>query len=168
MNHPSPELLSGLLDKYRRLHRLRTEPAVLAPREELRRLARRWPGSLRELDRLPLEALEARVGALEAVLEGGREVEGWMRLQVSYHGFMRAALRVKRWSRDWPEDPSDVQRMLGERYVAAADEPAISFFDAGTIAAIRRPEGGRLNPLVLGAVAGLHGVGVEEVIGALF
>ena len=168
MTHPSPQLLSGLLDKYRRLLRLRTEPTTEAPRDELRRLARQYPGSLRELDRLPLESIAARIAALEAVLELTREPEAWMSLQVSYHGFMRATLRVKRWAREWPEDAAEARRRLAERYVAAEDEPEIAFFDEAVIAAIRRPEKGRLNPFVIRVVAARFGMGVGAVADALF
>jgi hypothetical protein len=167
MNHPSPQLLSGLLDKYRRLLRLRTETTAEAPREELRRLARQYPGSLRELDQLPLESIEARISALEAVLASAGEPEVWMCLQVSYHGFMRATLRIKRWSRDWPDEPAAAQRALSARYVAGADEPALAFFDEAVIAAIRKPAQGRLNPFVLAEVARHHGTTAGEVARAL-
>lgn len=167
MNHLSPQLLSGLLDKYRTLRRLRTERTEVAPREELRRLARDYPGSLRELDRLPLESIEARMAALEAVLALAREPEVWMSLQVSYHGFMRATLRIKRWSRAWPDEPDVVERELRARYVPAPDEPDLAFFDARVLASIRKPEQGRLNPLVLAAVARHHGTTADEVARAL-
>jgi hypothetical protein len=167
MNHPSQQLLSGLVDKYRRLLRLRTEPTEHPPRLELRKLARDFPGSLRELDRLPLAVIEQRLAALEDVLARAAQPEAWMGLQVSYHGFMRATLRIKRWSRELPDDPAEVLRALAARYVAGADEPELSFFAADVIVVIRRPPQGRLNPFVLDAVARHHGTTVEAVLGAL-
>lgn len=167
MHPPSLQLLSRLADKYRRLICLRNETVSEPPRAELRSLAREFPGSLRELDRLPLAMLHARLDALEAVLGRGAEPQAWMRLQVSYHGFMRATLRVKRWSRDWPAEPDEAQRALAARYVAAADEPALGFFDAETIRAIRKPAFGRLNPFVLASVARFHGTTPEAVVEAL-
>jgi hypothetical protein len=165
--HTSPQLLSGLVDKYTRLLRLRSVADVLPPRDELRSLARQFPGALRELDRLPLPLIEARLRELEQVLAEGCEPALWMRLQVSYHGFMRATLRVKRWSRGWPQEQSAALAALAARYVPAADEPALSFFDAEALGSIRRPPAGRLNPFVLAAVARLHGTTPEVVGNAL-
>jgi hypothetical protein len=161
---PSPQLLSGLVDKYTRLLRLRSAADALPPRAELRSLARQFPGALRELDRLPLPSIEARLRELEQVLAEGREPALWMRLQVSYHGFMRATLRIKRWSRAWPEELAAAQVALAARYVPAADEPAVGFFDSATLQLIRRPPAGRLNPFVLAAVARLHGT-TSEIVG---
>ncbi|HKP61218.1 MAG TPA: hypothetical protein VJV78_31025 [Polyangiales bacterium] len=164
---PTPQLLSGLLDKYTRLLRLRSVPDALPPRDELRSLARQFPGSLRELDRLPLPLIEARLRELEQVLAEGREPTQWMRLQVSYHGFMRATLRIKRWSRAWPEEQEAAQAELAARYVPAPDEPALGFFDAEVLELIRNPPAGRLNPFVLAAVARVHGTTAEDVGKAL-
>ncbi|HKU40380.1 MAG TPA: hypothetical protein VJR89_19600 [Polyangiales bacterium] len=168
MEYASPQLLSGLVDKYRRLLHLRSVSHAEPPRTELRHLARQFPGSLRELDRLPLASIEARLHALERVLADGAEPEPWMRLQVSYHGLMRATLRVKRWSRSLPDEPAAALTALAARYVPAADEPALDFFGAETLQAIRRPPSGRLQPLVLAAVARLHGTTPELVESTLF
>lgn len=164
---PSPQLLSGLVDKYTRLLRLRSVADALPPRAELRSLARQFPGALRELDRLPLPLIEARLRELEQVLAEGREPALWMRLQVSYHGFMRATLRIKRWSRGWPEEQGPALAELAARYVPAADEPELGFFDATALGVIRKPPAGRLNPFVLAAVARLHGTTPETVGRAL-
>jgi len=59
-------------------------------------LASAFPGALRELDRLPLAQIEARMRALADVLATARAPEAWMELQSAYHGFMRAALRIRR------------------------------------------------------------------------
>lgn len=168
MEYPSSQLLSGLVDKYRRLLHLRSVSHVLPPRDELRSLARQFPGSLRELDRLPLPAIHQRLAALEQVVADGAEPALWMRLQVSYHGIMRATLRVKRWSRAWPEEPAAALAALAERYVPAADEPELGFFGDETLRSIRRPPAGRLQPLVLAAVARLHGTTPEVVESSLF
>lgn len=162
--HISPQLLSGLVDKYTRLLRLRSVADELPPRDELRSLARQFPGALRELDRLPLPTIEARLRELERVLDEGSEPALWMRLQVSYHGFMRATLRVKRWSRAWPEERAAALAELAARYVPAADEPALEFFDAEALGLIRNPPDGRLNPFVIAAVARLHGT-TSEIVG---
>jgi hypothetical protein len=165
--HISVQLLSGLVDKYTRLLHLRSASGVLPPRDELRSLARQFPGSLRELDRLELPTIEARLRELEQVLARGSEPALWMRLQVSYHGFLRATLRIKGWSRAWPEERAAALAELAARYVPADDEPALGFFDAETLGLIRNPPDGRLNPFVLNAVARLHGTTPEIVGNAL-
>lgn len=164
---PTPQVLYGLVNKYERLVRLRTERTEVVPTAELRSLARQFPGSLRELDRLPLETLTARLRALESALGGGGACEAWMQLQVSYHGYLRAALRIKRWSRYWPSEPAEALVLLAAKYAPAADEPPLSFFDAEQLALIRKPPGGRINPLVLEAVARLHGTTPQVVADAL-
>jgi hypothetical protein len=161
------QVLRGLLDKYERLLQLRTVPVAHPPLAELRSLARQFPGSLRELDRLPLETIEARLHALARVVESGGEPESWMGLQVSYHGYMRATLRIKRWALHWPDEPAAALLALGARYVPAEDEPAADFFAAEVIQTIRKPPSGRLNPFVLDEVARLHGTTTEEVAAAL-
>ena len=164
---PTTQVLYGLVNKYERLLRLRTEPTEAAPTAELRSLARQFPGALRELDRLPLETLAARLRALESALGAGGVLEAWMQIQVSYHGYMRATLRIKRWSRHWPSEPADALALLAAKYAPAADEPPVSFFDAEQLALIRKPPGGRLNPIVLEAVARLHGTTPQVVSDAL-
>lgn len=164
---PAPEVLRGLVDKYERLLRLRTEPSAEVPRDELRSLARQFPGALRELDRLPVPMIEARLSALRNVVAGAAEPEAWMSLVASYHGYMRAALRVKRWSRAWPAEPAAALLAFTERYVPAADEPGLAFFDVDVLVTIRKPPLGRLNPFIIEAVARLHQTTPELVAGAL-
>jgi hypothetical protein len=161
------QVLYGLINKYERLLRLRTEPSDVPPTAELRSLARQFPGSLRELDRVPLETLTARLRALESVLHAGGALEPWMPMQASYHGYMRATLRIKRWARAWPADPTEALLLLAAKYTPAADEPPVSYFDAEQLALIRKPPGGRLNPLVLEAVARLHDTTPQVVADAL-
>jgi hypothetical protein len=122
----TPQVLYGLVDKYERLLRLRTVPTAVPPRDELRSLARQFPGALRELDRLPLERIEARLRAVQRVLAEAGEPEAWMQIQVSYHGYMRAALRVKRWARGWPVEPAAALLAFTAKYVPAADEPGLA------------------------------------------
>src|SRR5262249_41169035 len=150
---------------------LRTEQASdpeCDPRVALGALALRFPGALRELDQLPLGDIEQRLAALEAVLAGTLAVQLWMRLQVSYHGFMRAALRIKRIALTEQRDHARVWNALSEHYRPAADEPPLASLDAAAIAAILKPPSGRLNPFVYARVADEHGVEVEQVREALF
>src|SRR4051812_9451086 len=67
-----------------------------------RRVAREFPGSLRELDTPPAEVL---LGRHDAVLEAQRAFDAgtravlplWMELAIAYHGQLREALAIKRW-----------------------------------------------------------------------
>jgi hypothetical protein len=149
-----PRLIRALCGKYEKLCDLRQRQQTdVAPRAEMVALAAAFPGALRELDCLPLEELERRAAALRAVLEGGAEVERWMVLQIRYHGFMRAVLRIKRLM--LAQDSSEPQPLA---YTPALDEPALERFDAEALAAIRKPPRGRLNPWVLTQVAREHAV----------
>jgi hypothetical protein len=172
MNSRQHQLLTGLRTKYLVIRELRVAAAVdsaVAPRARLAALARAFPGALRELDQLPMEHVEARLLAIDRALAEADEPEVWMRLQAGYHGFMRAALRIRRLSRGRPLEIVDAEReLLALRYVPAADEPPPERFDVEALRVIRRPPGGRLNPWVFNEVARDHGVSPELVHQALF
>ena len=165
-------LLDALRCKYQTLLELRVrhaQDASIAPRAELARLAAEFPGALRELDRLPLAKLEARLFALERVLAAGAEPERWMALQCAYHGFMRAALRIRRALRDRPANVVDaVAELVAVAYVPAEDEPPAARFAVADLSALRHPPNGRLNPWVVLQVARDHAVTPEQVRAALF
>ena len=108
--HPPPAAaeLEALAAKYAELAEMRRREAEGAPPREdahYREIARRFPGAPKELDQLELAELDRRRDALrEAVTTGS--IEPWMRIVHAYHGFMRAALAVRRASRG--EEPRDV------------------------------------------------------------
>jgi hypothetical protein len=144
------QLIRALCGKYEKLCELRRrESDEVAPRAELVELAAAFPGALRELDCLPDEELERRVTALRAVLSGEAQVARWMVLQIRYHGFMRAVLRIRRMLLE--QERSDQPQPLA--YTPALDEPAFERFDAQALAVIRKPPRGRLNPWVVAEVA---------------
>jgi hypothetical protein len=162
------QLLTALRAKYLAIRELRAAAAI-APRARLAELARAFPGALRELDQLPIDHVEARLRAIDDALAEGDEPELWMRLQVGYHGFMRAVLRIRRLSRGRPLEILDAgHELLLLRYVPAADEPPAERFDLEALRVIRRPPGGRLNPWVFNEVAREHGVSPDLVHKALF
>jgi hypothetical protein len=167
-----PEAVRALREKYREIKRLRVLAAAgprPEPRRELAALARRFPGALRELDQLPMDAIELRLAVLDAVLERGEAAPQWVSLQIGYHGTMRAALRIKRWfARLTALDAQSALTELGARYAPAPDEPPLASFDLEALRAILEPPGGRLNPWVFGQVAVAHGVEPEAVHRALF
>lgn len=174
---PSVDAVRGLRDKYRELHALRLEHArgeTNAPELRMRALARRFPGALRELDELPLPLIEERLRALDEALAHGPPFSAWpwIGLQVGYHAWMRAALRVKRLSRGRRGEALDA--VLVELAAASAVEPADASgleaprFDRAAVAIILQPPGGRLGPWVLSEVARVAGVDPEAVRRALF
>lgn len=170
MRHPSRASLEGLLEKYVEMLRMRREDAAgLAgdPKREMRGLAARFPGSLREIDRLPLEVIEERVTALEGALRGELEPPAWARYAADYHGWLRAALRIKRMCLACAT-PEEAMACVRDGYLPEHDEPRIDALGEAGIAAIVRPDDGRLNPWVLARVAALHDVTVEELTRAMF
>jgi hypothetical protein len=170
--HVTAETLRALRGKYVEIKRLRVEEQEgrgSDPRREMAALAQRFPGALRELDELPMPEIEQRLAQLEAAVERGAAVPEWARLQISYHGLMRVALRIKRISTGPAR--ADVDRVLAELrewYEPAADEPSLVSLDRAAVRAILEPEGGRLNPWVFARVAALHGVDADRVRRALF
>ena len=164
------ETVRALRDKYREIKRLRDEHArgdEVDPRRAMAELARRFPGALRELDALPMSQIEERLALLEATVERGAPPPEWARLQIAYHGLMRAALRIKRLI-TLRADASSMLAAIADGYVPAADEPPLASLDYATLAAIARPVGGRLNPWVFERVASAHGVHADAVRRALF
>jgi hypothetical protein len=164
------ETVRALLDKYREIKRLRDEHAAgsaLDPRLEMAALARRFPGALRELDELTTAQIEARLLALEQLGARVHAAPDWVRLQIGYHGCMRAALRIKRLAARCA-DVDALRRVLAHEYAPADDEPPLASFDHAALEAIVRPAGGRLNPWVYARVAAACGVEPEDVRRALF
>lgn len=170
MDERQQRLLSGLVEKYRAISRLRARAACDTRAEahaQMRELARRFPGALRELDCLSDAQISTRLAALEASLVRGAP-ERWMLLQASYHGYMRAALRLRRVLRASSSHARAAPPELAALgYTPAEDEPLPEHLDAGALFAIVRPAGGRLNPWVLAAVAELHQTSGDEVRRAL-
>jgi len=167
-----PDNVVALRDKYRQMRHMRELDAAGAspdPRREMAELARRFPGALRELDELPMHEIERRLSVLESVIDAGSSAPDWVRLQIGYHGLMRAALRIKRWfSRGEPGDADALLLELAVRYVPAADEPPLASFDHAALRAILEPADGRLNPWVFARVAEACGVDPATVRDALF
>jgi hypothetical protein len=165
------ETVRALRDKYREIKRLRDADAaglIADPRREMAALAQRFPGALRELDELPMDQIEARLFALEQLSASVDAVPEWVRLQIGYHGCMRAVLRIKRMAADVGDDASALLHALALQYQPAADEPPLASFDRAAVDAILRPADGRLNPWVYARVAAACGVEPDAVRRALF
>lgn len=167
---PSRSAIEALLDKYREMRRMRAEDAaglVIDPKPEMRALAARFPGALREIDETALDRIEARIGELEAVLRAESEAPEWARYAVDYHAWLRAALRIKRMCVGCATVADAVARARAS-YAPEEDEPSFEAIGEAGIVAIVRPERGRLNPWVYARVAELHGVTPDDVRLALF
>jgi hypothetical protein len=166
------DTLRALRDKYLEIKRLRDEDAAgLAhdPKLEMAELARRFPGALRECDELPIEEIDRRLAVLQDAVAGRAPAPQWVALQVGYHGWMRAALRIKRIAAG--RRATDALAVLGELargYRPEPDEPPLARFDESTVHAILEPDDGRLNPWVYARVAEQHGVEPDAVRQALF
>src|SRR5262249_61413005 len=90
----------------------RGEP--VPPPSYFKALARELPGSLNELDTLPLETLDERASLLETAAAGG-PVEPWMEWLSGYHALLRAALFIKpRVRRGVPLDDARAERPARE------------------------------------------------------
>jgi hypothetical protein len=166
------DTLRALRDKYLEIKRLRDEHAAgLAhdPKLEMAELARRFPGALRECDELPMAEIERRLAVLEDAVAQRAPAPQWAALQIGYHGWMRAVLRIKRIAAGRRAvDAAAVLEELARGYRPEPDEPALAILDEGSVRAILEPSEGRLNPWVYLRVADQHGVAPDEVRAALF
>ncbi len=156
---------AALLAKYVEMRAMRIAHAAGEDADataRMRALAERFPGALREIDRLPLEVIEGRIARLER-----GERPDWARTLIAYHGWMRVALRLKR---AVPRDaaPALAVEWVRTHYRPSAGEPAVEALDGEAVEAILRPPGGRLSRWVLGRIATERGIDVERVAAEAF
>lgn len=158
----SPRELDALEEKYAEISRLRRTPSLerAAVRQRMVALAARFPGALRDLDHLTLDAIDARLVEITAARAGG-EAPRWMAAQLAYHRALRGALAVKRWlaARE-PERVDDATRDALLRD-ATLDEDARAWADR--LAEIASPPSGRLAPLAIARVAAELGATEGEI-----
>ena len=164
------EELRQLLAKYEEIQRLRVleeSPNPGDPKAAMRHLAERFPGALRELDRLPMSDVEARIAALRRALSGA-EAPHWAPAQSLYHRLFRACLSVKRdaalvaAAQRRPTTADDLRGRLGERAGSEFEDPEIASLlpDPHTLL---KPAEGRLHPWVISRVAEHLGIRAEDV-----
>jgi hypothetical protein len=162
----SADPFAALLAKYEAMHAMRRAHAEGLEDDEaparMRALAERFPGALREIDRLPLPVIELRIAQLRA-----GERPGWASTLVAYHGWMRVAFRIKR-ARPRDADPRIVREWLAAVHRPAADEPSLDDLDEAALTAILRPPEGRLTRWVLGRIARDRGVALDALIAEAF
>lgn len=172
--------LEELAEKYRVLARLRERREELegrgergfgdeegkARRDEFRRIARRYPGALRELQASTAAGLRAKARAVEAEIAAGRtEPErAWIRVVLEFHAAVRDALVVKGWlARNVPREAA-----ITPEVVAAFRAAHGGRADAALLEAHRHPPGGRLLALVWAALATRTGRPRAELERAVF
>jgi hypothetical protein len=159
--------IEDLRAKYAEMLTMRLEHAagdedVRAMRAKMSALAARFPGALREIDRLELHEIRRRITALDEVLDERRDVIApWMEALVQFHALARGALVAKRWLGGRKRVDSKLQRQF------AQSVPALAFpEDAGQwgndLARLAEPPGGRWTTLVFRRVGETLGVSERE------
>lgn len=121
------------------------------PRDAMTRLAREFPGALRELDELPLATIGERIAELDAAIGDATRITGWMRAMVAFHRRARGALAVKRWLAGRPITGTTRDELARDLASLEHGEDARAWLDA--IDAVRRPPRGRVMDLVYARVA---------------
>lgn len=152
----NPAWVDDLRLKYDEILLLRLEHAehgsdAPPPQPRLQALATRFPGALREIDRLPLSELRHRIARLAAV-GAGQPAERWMVAVALFHQLARGALCAKRWMN------GEKRTGLAARIAFEAELDRLAFpREAGAwidhLDAIAAPPGGRLTELVYARVA---------------
>jgi len=160
-----------------------------------RRVAREFPGALRELDSLPASALRARTRAVEAAARGG-PIDPWIPLALDFHALVRTMLTVRRWialrQRTCGVVPAEVEvalrvrmeRLHRHRGAHVASAPAVAFVgellaelrregdpvvpSGGMLTLVARPPGGRLLDLAWRRLELHHGRPRAELESLLF
>lgn len=138
-------MLAALLRKYVEIKRLREEESAIDPTPAMRALAEAYPGSLRELDALPMETIDSRIASLEQAI-GCDSPELWMLALDRYHAWLRLALRMRR---EVPERTVESARA----WLTHCQGGRATSVDDALIEAILFPPGGRLSLVVLARVA---------------
>jgi hypothetical protein len=103
---PPERAARDLRAKYEEMRALRLLAAARTPhdpRPRMASLAARFPGALREIDALPLDAIEARLATLRRVEQGHCEQPRWVSVMHRFHALTRGVLFVKRATTTQPE-----------------------------------------------------------------
>jgi hypothetical protein len=184
------EALEELAEKYALLIALgQGEPGrTSARRDEMREIAARFPGALREWDELPgeLAARRAVVEELRAAVASRPEAAasliaaapGWLRYALVLHPLLGEVLAVKRWlaaevggvcDAVTPELTTAFIDWYGRRRTRVrAAQRCADWFTHDRLAEVARPPGGQITRLAYAAVAAEFGVTVSAVKAALY
>lgn len=158
--------LEELREKFVILEELRDarslDPRGDVPRGALRALAHRFPGALREIERVPRDVLKARREALDRVARGEDEPR-WSIAQRLFHAELRGALAVKRMLGHGLRSQDELTRgLVGHAFA----EDARRWLPRAT--ELLEPPSGRIEPLVVAEVARALGATPSECRALLF
>jgi hypothetical protein len=154
--------LAALREKYEEMLRLRLESTGADPRRAMAALASRFPGSLREIDELPLETIAARVSELRACeRDPGPAPARWMEASHVFHAFTRGALCAKKWLAGRKEIDDDV-RAAFDREVSALCWADDAREWRPHLARLAAPPRGRVTELVYERMSASLGVTSDE------
>ncbi len=142
-------------------------PSERKVRARMRRLAERFPGSLREIDDLPEGEIFRRIRALDIVLGSEHEVEPWMEAVALFHARTRGILVAKRWLRRRKRIDAALQQRF-ERELVELPFPEDSRAWAPHLASVASPPRGRLLDAVFARIARELELPERDVRGLVF
>jgi hypothetical protein len=156
--------LAELKRKYEGMLRLRLRDAACPggdPRLEMAALAALFPGSLRELDQLPLETIRARIEELSHCITGVGVAKSWMPACARFHRLMRGALAAKKWLGAQRAVHPELVRAFRESLndLSCAEDARLWTDDLERVA---RPPRGKLTALVFERLAAELGVSPSQ------
>ncbi len=141
--------------KYEEMRRLRLEDLAHPggdPRRDMAVLAERFPGSLREIEELTLDAIDSRIAELSRYLMGEEIDAPWVAASARFHRLLRGALAAKKWLGARRRVDSDlVSAFRASLQGGAKAEDAHAWVD--DLDKVARPPGGRLSALVFDRLA---------------
>jgi hypothetical protein len=185
--------LEDLADKYATLARLRARREQLeaeghagfadherdARLGDFRRVARAFPGALRELDKSSARLLAAKAAAVAAEVESLRQdptraAPTWIVIVLDYHATWRELLAIKlflarRRRVPAPLSSDDIEACrLWYDTLPAADRRVGWPLDAESLDRLRRPPGGRVTPFVWRHLSERHGLSEAALVEVVF
>jgi hypothetical protein len=149
------EALQDLHVKYMEMRRLRIlaiESPTTDPRQSMADLAARFPGALREIDELPLDAIDRKLKDLARAIDGDAQIAPWMKATARFHELTRGVLAVKRWLAGKKQIDAAIRAELEKvaRDLPYAADVAVWI---GDLEAIANPPRGRVTDLVFARIA---------------
>lgn len=121
------------------------------PRSSMKKLAARYPGALREIDRLEMKTIRRRIAEIARAEHDATRVTPWMIAQARFHSLARGVLAAKRWL---------------AAPTSSLPRSAVSWKD--DLDRVARPPRGRLMELVFARLADELGLDVDECRALVF
>lgn len=150
-------------------------------REAFGRVARAFPGALRELERTSADVLRRKQRAVElelaaAVADDTRDAPAtrWIAVVLDYHALLRDALAIKLWiarrlGRDGELTDEVVADLLA--WHARRAEPEVwrtRALDRAFFVTLRNPPRGRIHPIIWAELIARHGGDEAELVSLIF